>query len=212
MGVLDGLKDARPEYMMEPYIGKCKVVGIKTSDEIEGYKSTPFISFKLDTAAKIPGEGTFWLSKPGEDQQKVNRKRLKLRGFLETIGVDVEATPQDKLLDAAVGKEFEGAFSRREYIGKDSKNNNKPTVRTRVELRYWNKAGVPFTGNINVSTLVEPLDDYMQNKLKDQLELWNDKYGQSNDSTPAAATQEGTSAPVQGNIDNIDDVDDDLPF
>lgn len=217
--LLSGVKSAKPEFMSEPYIGHCKVQGYVTSQTIENaasYKGSPFVRFKLSTEAGVPGSATFWLPKQGDDANKANGKNLRLQRFLTTIGVDVKNTPTDKLLDAAIGKEFEGAFAKREYIGK-AKDTKEPVVKSSVDLAFSNPSGEGFGGSINMSKLFTPLSEEDVKKLAIQHDNWkNSAKGQQTQSSPAPnATGSMPNTASDATIledDKDDDDEDDLPF
>lgn len=198
------VKNSKPEYITKPHIGPTEITGYVESKDLKEYKgATPFIAFDV-VSDEMKSQAKFWLEKAGDDQSKITNKLNRIQRFLEDIGVDVNNTDADQLFKAAIGKRFLGAFKEREYLTKDTKNQNKPIIRSRVELAYSSPLNKPFR-SITINNLFEalPVDEYT--KYEAQLEAWNAEYGHEAPSTEYIENVDLSSTPKGTAIEDDED-------
>ena len=202
---LSKVVNAKPLYLQGPHIGEAVITGTQTSDQVEKYVGKPFINV-LVTCDGMKSQAKFWMPHESDNEAKANGKLLKFRKFCETVGVDVTNTPPDQLLNALIGKRFNGAFKSREYIQVD-RQTGEPQIRTSVELLWSNPVGKGFSGGVNTSSLTEKLN-------KDETERYKAlmaKFVKDNP-TPSTNHTPTSDAGTGQNIDDLTEEDDDDPF
>jgi hypothetical protein len=210
MGLLDGVDKAKREYLTTPWAGKARIVQVKTSLQEGGYTGSPYIAFIVQLPDGIKQDARFWTPKADDDQNKKNGKLLRIKEFLENIGVDT-SLPEDEIYRQAVGKEAYFAFAKRSYIGKEK--TGRPTMKTGIDFAYANPVSKPFGATVNEQTLTRELkpDDWA--KLKTQQAHWdatNNPMGAA--PAPASTASTASAAAPQLDLSGGEDIDDDLPF
>lgn len=194
---IEDIRNAKPDYLTQPYIGLFKVVSFKPSSEVAKpeYKGSPFYEVVLELGNGVKHKHTLWRFDPAKDDaEKKKGKNMRIRMFLVNMGVDVDVSANP--FADVIGKTALGAFGMREYIGKDK--DGRPALKSNMELRYVNERNKAFGTAVTLGTLDQPLSPENCQKLELQQRMWDEARGRA----PQAAS---TGLPPAG-LSELDDI------
>tara|TARA_R110002020_G_scaffold17225_3_gene60779 strand:+ start:86 stop:628 length:543 start_codon:yes stop_codon:yes gene_type:complete len=119
-----------------------RIKNFKTSDEVPGYKGTPYFEFIAENDS-----GVAFLKFMGVDNftsEAAARVRTDIfKSFLTSAGASTFDNPNQSA-SSIVGKQLEICLATREYWTTD-KDTDKPVVKTRVEYKFSNMYGKKIT-------------------------------------------------------------------
>ena len=122
------------------------VKNFKTSDEVPGYKGTPYFEFLVESSS-ADNSGVAFLKFMGVDNftsEAAARVRTDIfKSFLISAGASTFDNP-NQAASSIVGKQLEVCLANREYWTTD-KDTNKPVFKTRVEYKFSNMYGKKIT-------------------------------------------------------------------
>ena len=159
-------KGEKVEYIT-PGAHECTITGITTSDQIEDYSSSPFISFTVNSNSKI-GRCRFWAVKQTDKPSTQEWKKKQLKEFLVNAGVK-DFQEDSKAINNAVNKSLMITFISEEYIGVN-RETQEPIIREATKYRWSAKSGGKCTYNDDMNQVLSNED--MQ-EFKKRHEEWN---------------------------------------
>jgi len=159
-------KGEKVEYIT-PGAHECTITGITTSDQIEDYSSSPFISFTVNSNSKI-GKCRFWAVKQTDKPSTQEWKKKQLKEFLVNAGVK-DFQEDSKAINNAVNKSLMITFISEEYIGVN-RETQEPIIREATKYRWSAKSGGKCTYNDDMNQVLSNED--MQ-EFKKRHEEWN---------------------------------------
>ena len=127
-----------------PGAHECKITGLTTSDQLEGYKGSPFIQYAVTSSGKV-GRCRFWIVKETDKQSTQEWKTKQIKDFLINAGVK-DFSDDSRAMNAAIGNSLMVTFISEEYIGKN-RDNEEPVIRTATKYRWSAKSGGKCTYN-----------------------------------------------------------------
>ena len=133
---------------IQPGAHECTITGLSTSDQLENYKGSPFIDFRVKTLAEV-GKCRFWAVKETDKPSTKEWKTKQLKDFLINAGVK-DFSDDSKAMNDAIGNSLMVTFISEEYIGKN-RDNDEPVIRTSVKYRWSAKSGGKCTYNANMN-------------------------------------------------------------
>jgi len=145
---------------------RCKVTGIVTSDNINNYSGSPFVSFEVVTETGKHGRCRFWAIKETDAPKTKEWKAKSLKDFLVNCGVSNFSTDSDAI-KSATGNWVNVVFTYEEYITKD-KNTNEPKKGRMIRYRWSSKDGEEITYNPKYNKPLNPEDEAQFKKLLDE--------------------------------------------
>tara|TARA_R110002012_G_scaffold10005_2_gene46586 strand:- start:18963 stop:19562 length:600 start_codon:yes stop_codon:yes gene_type:complete len=131
----------------------CEVTGIKTSDQLDNYKGSPFIDFLVTSNGSV-GKCRFWAVKETDKQSSKDWKIKQLKDFLINCGVK-DFSDDSKAMNDAIGKKLTIAFTSQEYTT-IVKTTSEPVIRTSVGYRWSAKEGGRCTYNADMNQVLDP--------------------------------------------------------
>mgnify|MGYP003139079039 CR=1 FL=1 len=129
---------------LSPGAHKCKITGLKTSDELDDYNGSPFIEFAVTSNGKF-GKCRFWAVKETDKPSTQEWKTKQMKDFLVNSGIR-DFSDDSKAMNDALGKSLMIAFISDEYIG-INRDTKEPTIRTALKYRWSAKLGGKCTYN-----------------------------------------------------------------
>jgi|TARA_R100001443_G_scaffold9108_1_gene18656 hypothetical protein len=177
--------EGKQEYL-KPGAHHCKVVSITTSDLIDNYKGSPFITFNV-TSNNKNGRVQMWAVKQTDKPSTQDWKKKQMKDFLVNAGVS-DFSDDSKAMNDVIGKDLMITFISEEYVTVN-RETGEPVIREAVKYRWSNKAGAncAYSPDMNKKLSNEDRDKYKV-MMKDY---------------------QGTSASVE-NADGM--TDEDMPF
>ena len=133
---------------IKPGAHECEITGLSTSDQLEDYKGSPFIDFRVKSFGKV-GKCRFWAVKESDKPSTKAWKTKQMKDFLVNAGVR-DFSDDSKAMNDAVGKSLMVTFISEEYIGVN-RDNQEPVIRTAVKYRWSAKSGSKCTYNENMN-------------------------------------------------------------
>ena len=133
---------------IKPGAHECEITGLSTSDQLEDYKGSPFIDFRVKSFGKV-GKCRFWAVKESDKPSTKEWKTKQMKDFLVNAGVR-DFSDDSKAMNDAVGKSLMVTFISEEYIGVN-RDNQEPVIRTAVKYRWSAKSGGKCTYNANMN-------------------------------------------------------------
>jgi len=121
----------------------CEVTGIKTSDQLDDYKGSPFIDYAVTSNGKV-GRCRFWVVKEEDKPSTKEWKTKQIKDFLINAGV------RDFSDDSKAINSLMITFISEEYIG-TNRDTSEPVIRTSVKYRWSAKSGGKCTYNANMN-------------------------------------------------------------
>ena len=173
-------KGEKVEYI-EPGAHLCKITGLKTSDQLEDYTGSPFISFDIISDGKV-GRCRFWAVKETDKPSTQEWKTKQMKDFLINAGVR-DFSDDSKAMNDAVGKSLMVAFISDEYISKN-KENDEPVIRTAVKYRWSSKEGGKCTYNPDMNQTISDEDMKEFQRLHAEWSKANDAVSVNSDDDP----------------------------
>ena len=137
----------KKEYI-KPGVYHCKIVSITTSDLLETYKGSPFITFNVVSDGK-QGRVQMWAVKNTDKPSTQDWKKKQMKDFLVNSGVTV-FTDDSVAMNDAIGKELMITFISEEYISVN-RETGEPVIRTSVKYRWSNKSGTKCAYNVDMN-------------------------------------------------------------
>tara|TARA_R100001129_G_scaffold22384_1_gene14171 strand:- start:1474 stop:2049 length:576 start_codon:yes stop_codon:yes gene_type:complete len=147
-------KGEKFEYI-QPGSHECEITGISTSEQLEDYKGSPFIDFKVKSNQKI-GKCRFWAVKESDKPSTKEWKTKTLKDFLINAGVR-DFSDDSNAMNDAIGKSLMIAFISEEYIGVN-RETQEPVIRTAIKYRWSAKKGGKCTYNQNMNQTLSDVD------------------------------------------------------
>jgi hypothetical protein len=175
--------EGKQEYL-KPGAHQCKIVSITTSDLLDNYKGSPFITFNVSSNDKL-ARVQMWAVKNTDKPSTQDWKKKQMKDFLVNAGVK-DFSDDSKAMNDAIGKDLMITFISEEWVG-TNKETGEPTIRESVKYRWSNKSGAKCAYNADMNKKLSQ-DDRM--KYQTMMEQWN----KSNATTQTV------------------DADDDMPF
>jgi hypothetical protein len=214
MSILSGIKTAEiptsSGFPTRPFKDLCT---IKTITDKETRGGTKYLEVILISAGGFECEGTYWLPN-GKDEAKDKWKLGKIKELLTHAQVNM-SLPEDKLIENAIGKKINCAFQSEQYI--KSKDDQRPSISTKIILRFTNPPTKPFEDYVNEDYLTKKLDQAEWNKLISMQNGWDKSHpgaasASAIPSSPAPSGIPAANAAYPTPQAGGDLEDDDLPF
>ena len=142
------------EYI-QPGAHSCKIVSITTSDLLDNYNGSPFITFNVVSDGK-QGRVQMWAVKETDKPSTQEWKKKQMKDFLVNAGVK-DFSDDSKAMNDAIGKTLMITFISEEYIGKN-KQTQEPVIRTSVKYRWSNKSGAKCIYNADMNKTISNED------------------------------------------------------
>lgn len=105
---IQGAQGGETPWLREPYVGRVTIKSIKYSEDVPGYKKTPYFKYFIETR---PADGEsqkteiiLWRPIDSETEEKSFNKLKKIRGLYDSCGIDPQLKGQE-YLEAILGKE-----------------------------------------------------------------------------------------------------------
>lgn len=133
---------------LTPGAHECEITGLSTSDQLEDYKGSPFIDFRVKSFGKV-SKCRFWAVKETDKPSTKEWKTKQLKDFLINAGVR-DFSDDSKAMNDAVGKSLMITFISEEYISVN-RDTQEPVIRTGVKYRWSAKSGAKCTYNDNMN-------------------------------------------------------------
>jgi len=127
----------KQEYLT-PGAYKCKIVSITTSDLLDNYKGSPFITFNVVSDNKS-GRVQMWAVKNTDKPSTQEWKKKQMKDFLVNAGVK-DFSDDSKAMNEAIDKDVMITFISEEWISVN-KDTGEPVIRESVKYRWSNKSG-----------------------------------------------------------------------
>tara|TARA_R100000808_G_C2103117_1_gene119556 strand:+ start:203 stop:778 length:576 start_codon:yes stop_codon:yes gene_type:complete len=172
------------DYLKEPGAYHCKIISITTSDLLDNYKGSPFITFNVTSNDKL-GRVQMWAVKQTDKPSTQDWKKKQMKDFLVNAGVK-DFTDDSKAMNDAIGKDLMITFISEEYVS-TNKETGEPVIRQALKYRWSNKSGANCLYNKDMNKRLSEED---KSKYQVMVEQWN----KSNATTETV------------------DVDEDMPF
>ena len=153
------------EYL-KPGAHLCNITGISTSDQLEDYKGSPFISFSVTSNGKM-GRCRFWAVKETDKPSTQEWKKKQLKEFLINAGVK-DFTNDSNAMNDAIGKSLMVTFISDEYISVN-RDTQEPVIREAVKYRWSAKDGGRCTYNPDMN---QTLSEEDMKEFKTRHEEW----------------------------------------
>jgi hypothetical protein len=177
--------EGKQEYL-KPGAHQCKIVSITTSDLLDNYKGSPFITFNVVSNGKN-GRVQMWAVKNTDKPSTQEWKKKQMKDFLVNAGV-TDFSDDSKAMNDAIGKDLMITFISEEWVG-TNKETGEPTIRESVKYRWSNKSGAKCAYNVDMNKKLSQED---KNKYQTMMEQWGS---------------------VSSSVENADGAtDDDMPF
>ena len=135
--------EGKQEYL-KPGAHQCKIVSITTSDLLDNYKGSPFITFNVVSNGKN-GRVQMWAVKNTDKPSTQEWKKKQMKDFLVNAGV-TDFSDDSKAMNDVIGKDLMITFISEEYIG-INRDNEEPVIRTATKYRWSSKSGGKCTYN-----------------------------------------------------------------
>ena len=163
------------EYV-KPGAHRCKITGIFTSEQLDSYTGTPFISFKVLTGDGKEGNCKFWCVKESDAPKTKEWKTKTMKDFLYNAGVKNFSDDSEAMNDA-INKYVNVCFISEEYLSKN-RDTSEPVIRTAVKYRWSSKEGSKCTYNDNMNKILSEEDKKEFSKLHSE---WSSQPSDSQD-------------------------------
>lgn len=141
-------KNEKVEYL-EPGSHRCKITSMFTSDQLDTYSGTPFISFKVLSGDGKEGNCKFWCVKESDKPSTKDWKTKQMKDFLFNAGVS-NFTDDSSAMNEAIDKYLNICFISEEYISVN-RDTSEPVIRTAVKYRWSSKDGSKCTYNADMN-------------------------------------------------------------
>ena len=175
----------KQEYL-KPGAYQCKIVSITTSDLLENYKGSPFITFNVVSNSKS-GRVQMWAVKSTDKPSTQEWKKKQIKDFLVNSGV-TDFSDDSKAINDSIGKDVMITFISEEWVS-TNRDTGEPVIRESVKYRWSNKVGSKCAYN---SEMNKKLSQEDKSKYKTMMEQWGS---------------------VSSSVENSDGMtDEDLPF
>ena len=175
----------KQEYL-KPGAYQCKIVSITTSDLLENYKGSPFITFNVVSNSKS-GRVQMWAVKSTDKPSTQEWKKKQIKDFLVNSGV-TDFSDDSKAINDSIDKDVMITFISEEWVS-TNRDTGEPVIRESVKYRWSNKVGSKCAYN---SEMNKKLSQEDRNKYKTMMEQWGS---------------------VSSSVENSDGMtDEDLPF
>tara|TARA_R100000008_G_C3569813_1_gene161359 strand:- start:793 stop:1356 length:564 start_codon:yes stop_codon:yes gene_type:complete len=147
------------DYLKEPGAYNCKIISITTSDLLDNYKGSPFITFNVDANGK-QSRVQMWAVKETDKPSTQDWKKKQMKDFLVNAGVK-DFSDDSKAMNEAIGKELMITFISEEYVTTD-KESGQPVIRKALKYRWSNKSGANclYNPDMNKKLSAEDKDKY----------------------------------------------------
>ena len=147
------------DYLKEPGAYSCKIVSITTSDLLDNYKGSPFITFNVISDGK-QGRVQMWAVKETDKPSTQEWKKKQMKDFLVNAGVK-DFSDDSAAMNDSIGKELMITFITEEYISTDKETGN-PIIRKALKYRWSNKSGANclYNPDMNKQLSAEDKDKY----------------------------------------------------
>ena len=156
----------KQEYI-KPGAHQCKVVSITTSDLIDNYKGSPFITFNVESNGKL-GRVQMWAVKQTDKPSTQDWKKKQMKDFLVNAGVS-DFSDDSKAMNDVIGKELMITFISEEYVT-TNKETGEPVIRESVKYRWSNKLGAKSAYNADMN---KKLSNEDRGKYQTMMEQYN---------------------------------------
>jgi hypothetical protein len=157
--------EGKQEYL-KPGAHKCKIVSITTSDLLDNYKGSPFITFNVVSSGKN-GRVQMWAVKNTDKPSTQEWKKKQMKDFLVNAGV-TDFSDDSKAMNEAIGKDLMITFISEEWVG-TNKDTGEPTIRESVKYRWSNKSGAKCAYNADMNKKLSQED---RSKYQTMMEQW----------------------------------------
>ncbi len=156
----------KQEYI-KPGAHQCKVVSITTSDLIDNYKGSPFITFNVESNGKL-GRVQMWAVKQTDKPSTQDWKKKQMKDFLVNAGVS-DFSDDSKAMNDVIGKELMITFISEEYVT-TNRETGEPVIRESVKYRWSNKLGAKCAYNADMN---KKLSNDDRGKYQTMMEQYN---------------------------------------
>jgi len=157
--------EGKQEYL-KPGAHQCKIVSITTSDLLDNYKGSPFITFNVVSSGKN-GRVQMWAVKNTDKPSTQEWKKKQMKDFLVNSGV-TDFSDDSKAMNEAIGKDLMITFISEEWVG-TNKDTGEPTIRESVKYRWSNKSGAKCAYNADMNKKLSQED---RSKYQTMMEQW----------------------------------------
>ena len=155
----------KQEYL-KPGAYKCKIVSITTSDLLDNYKGSPFITFNVVSDEKH-GRVQMWAVKSTDKPSTQEWKKKQMKDFLVNSGV-TSFTDDSVAMNNAIGNEVMITFISEEWVS-TNRDTGEPVIRESVKYRWSNKSGSKCAYN---SEMNKKLSQEDRSKYQTMTEQW----------------------------------------
>ena len=172
-------------WISKPGAYKVAVKKAMMSESIEGFSGCPFVKFYCETPS---GESTgvkFFRTRESDSDKVKEIKQERIAKFIRNAGGSLQASGAKEIFDSVVGNNVYVLLTDKEYVGKDSNNNNKPVVKNVIDYLFSSDKEI---------TKIKP--DMLQKKLspKDQ-EYFDTQYSMWESANSSSVDEDASGLP-----------------
>jgi hypothetical protein len=165
--------EASKKYISTPGVHICKILSIENSDNIKGYTGKPYLKIELENQNGEINTTRYYRVTPNDSDNAAKFKHQRLKEFFEASKADFSSA--SAMIKTAVGKKIQVFFRKEEFIGIDKEQNDKPVIKTKLEVLFVKSIDADIVGN--QSWMFKGLTEEMQAKFKSQKDLWEIQNG-----------------------------------
>ena len=155
----------KQEYL-KPGAYQCKIVSITTSDLLDNYKGSPFITFNVVSNSKS-GRVQMFAVKTTDKPSTQKKKKKQIKDFLVNSGV-TDFSDDSKAINDSIDKDVMITFISEEWVS-TNRDTGEPVIRESVKYRWSNKVGSKCAYN---SEMNKKLSQEDRSKYKTMMEQW----------------------------------------
>ena len=155
----------KQEYL-QPGAHQCKIVSITTSDLLDNYKGSPFITFNVVSDNKH-GRVQMWAVKDTDKPSTQEWKKKQMKDFLVNAGVK-DFSDDSKAMNDAIDKDVMITFISEEYVT-TNRDTGEPVIRESIKYRWSNKSGAKCLYNPDMN---KKLSNEDRSKYQTMMEQW----------------------------------------
>ncbi len=169
------------------------------------YKGNPFMQVTFVTEEGERSVASLYRPREGDDEEKAGFKLKKIRELFENAGIDMKIQGSEALKQLP-GKKVRGLFKQVEYLGYNKDENNRPTIKTKIEYSFSIKIGETIEGN--QSYFFTALSETNRTKYDMEFEKW-ERSNAANQQENTSQTSQAT--PSDAESDKLDPFSPDVP-
>ena len=122
-------------YVSKPGAYKFDIENYVVSEDVPNHRGCPFVRFYCITPSGEKASVKFFRTRETDSDRAKEVKKERIAKFIRNSGGKLSNNMKD-VFDSVVGRSVYMFMTEREYVAKDSNNNNKPVVRTTIDYLF----------------------------------------------------------------------------